>query len=131
MTKDFHVWNPLKVQLDAKKVLPTFREREIWWCSVGVNIGFEMYGKGQVFTRPVLIIRKFGISTFLGAPLTSSLKPGYYRVPYVLQGKQGFLVLDQIRTYDARRLVNTQPIQKMHPSEFEKIKQAMKACFNL
>src|SRR3989339_695352 len=117
MTKDFDGWHPLKKQLDAKTGLPTFKEREIWWCSVGVNVGFELYGKGQVFTRPVLVIRKFGASTFFGAPLTTSIKPGYYRIPYILQGKQGFVVLDQTRTYDARRLVNTRPIQRMHPGE--------------
>ncbi len=131
ITKDFDGWHPIKKRLDEKTGLPTFKEREIWWCSVGVNVGFELYGKGQVFTRPVLIIRKFGATTFLGAPLTSSQKPGYYRVPYVLQEKPGFVVLDQIRTYDARRLVNLQPIQRMHPTEFAKIKQAIKTCFDL
>ncbi|MGB0720224.1 MAG: type II toxin-antitoxin system PemK/MazF family toxin [Bdellovibrionales bacterium] len=129
--KDFETWHRLKQILDNKDGIPTFSEREIWWCSVGANIGFEIYGKGKVFTRPVIVIRKFGKSTFLGAPLTSNPKEGYYRYPYKLLDQNGMIVLDQIRTYDAKRLVNTQCIQKVHPSEFAKIKRAIKTRFNL
>lgn len=129
--KDFNAWHPVKKKIDKKANLPTFKEREIWWCSVGVNVGFEIFGKDRFFTRPVLVIRKFGYSTFLGAPLTSSPKTGYYRKPYHLDGKDGFVLLDQIRTYDARRLLNDDCIQRMHPNEFKKIKQAMKTCFDL
>ena len=131
MVKDFDSWNKTKQNLDAKESLPTFAEREVWWCSVGANIGFEIFGKSKVFTRPVLVVRKFGPSTFLGVPLTTSKKKGYYRVPYKLQDKDGFLLLDQIRAYDARRLVNQEYIQKMHTTEFKKLKQAIKTCFNL
>lgn len=127
--KDFDKWHHLKKRLDRHESLPTFAEREIWWCSIGVNIGFEMFGKSQVFTRPVLIVRKFGGYTFLGVPLTSKSKPGYYRYPYALDGQYGDILFDQIRTYDARRLASLKG--KVHPNEFKKIKQAMKTCFNL
>ena len=129
--KDFNKWHPLKKQLDAKERVPTFAEREIWWCSVGANVGYEIFGKSRVFTRPVLVIRKFGDFTFLGAPLTTSHKRGYYRIPYRLEEKDGFVLLDQIRTYDARRLVNEDCIQKMHPKAFNEIKRAMITRFNL
>ena len=129
--KDFDRWHPTKRNLDARTGLPNFKERAIWWCSVGINIGFEIYGKGDVFTRPVLIIRKFDASTFLGAPLTTSQTEGYYRAPYILNGKNEFVLLNQIRTYDARRSVNNSPMQKMHPNASTKIKQAMVACFDL
>lgn len=127
--KDYDGWCHLKKNLNGHTHLPTFAEREIWWCSIGVNIGFEMFGKSNVYTRPVLIIRKFGQATFLGAPLTSKSKKGYYRYPYALDGESGAIIFDQIRTYDARRLASLKG--KVHPKEFLKIKQAMRACFNL
>ena len=45
MQKDFPGWHRQKEQLHAQHHTPTFQEREIWWCSVGVNIGHEMDGK--------------------------------------------------------------------------------------
>jgi hypothetical protein len=42
MQKDFPGWHRHKEQLHAQHQTPTFQEREIWWCSVGVNIGHEM-----------------------------------------------------------------------------------------
>ena len=59
MQKDFPGWHRQKEQLHAQHQTPTFQEREIWWCSVGVNIGHEMDGKNQFYNRPVLIVRTF------------------------------------------------------------------------
>jgi hypothetical protein len=53
MQKDFPGWHRQKEQLHAQHQTPTFQEREIWWCSVGVNIGHEMDGKNQFYNRPV------------------------------------------------------------------------------
>ena len=55
MQKDFLGWHRHKEQLHAQHHTPTFQEREIWWCSVGVNIGHEMDGKNQFYNRPVLM----------------------------------------------------------------------------
>jgi len=75
MHKDFEKWNQLKQRLDAIKNPPFFNEREIWWCSIGINIGYEVYGKGTLFTRPVLIIKKRSANTFIGIPMSTKLKP--------------------------------------------------------
>jgi hypothetical protein len=56
MQKDFPGWHRQKEQLHAQHHTPTFQEREIWWCSVGVNIGHEMDGKNQFYNRPVLMV---------------------------------------------------------------------------
>jgi hypothetical protein len=50
MQKDFPGWHYHKERLHAQHHTPTFQEREIWWCSVGVNIGHEMDGKNQFTT---------------------------------------------------------------------------------
>jgi mRNA interferase MazF len=103
--KNFDDWHILKQELDGKDNAPLFKEREIWWCSVGVNVGYEIFGKDGQFTRPILVLRKFSHFTFFGLPLTSSRKdfPSYY--PLNFRGKEGSVLLDQGRTVDARRLV--------------------------
>ncbi len=130
MTKNFDEWNTVKQQLDSSRNLPTFKEREIWWASVGLNIGHEIYGKNSMYTRPVLIVRKFSGSTFLGVPMTTGQKEGQFRYPYTIKGgKEGFLLFDQTRTLDGRRL--TRLIVTLPEPEFEKIRRAMKARLNL
>ena len=54
--KDFYAWNEKKICLDQSKKYRHPREQEIWWCSIGLNVGTEIYGKGEDFARPVLII---------------------------------------------------------------------------
>ena len=126
--KDFDGWHPLKRKLDKKHNPPTCNEREIWWCSVGVNIGYEVFGKDGLFTRPVLILRKFSRYTFLGVPMTTNSKDGYFRYPYKVKGKDGCLLLDQTRTYDSRRLTSLMvTIPRPH---FEEIKRVIKTRFN-
>ena len=49
---------------------PTFKEGKLWWCSIGMNIGVESTGKGERFTRPI-ILKKFNTNSFIGIPLTT------------------------------------------------------------
>ncbi|MEO1148298.1 MAG: type II toxin-antitoxin system PemK/MazF family toxin [Cyanobacteria bacterium J06638_22] len=60
-------------------------------------------------TRPCLIISpdemNLFISTVIVAPMTTASKPYPTRVDCNFQGKQGQIVLDQIRTVDKSRLV--------------------------
>ncbi len=46
--KNFLDWFTLKPKLDQKNIRPLFNEREIWWCSIGINIGCETDGKNQL-----------------------------------------------------------------------------------
>ena len=34
----------------------SFKERDIFWVSIGQNIGYEQNGKSDIFSRPVLIL---------------------------------------------------------------------------
>jgi mRNA interferase MazF len=60
-------------------------------------------------TRPCVIISpnemNTHISTVIIAPLTSKLRNYPTRVPCRVEGKQGQIVLDQIRTVDKLRLI--------------------------
>ena len=76
--KDFDSWNTQKKKIDEKQTYPTVNQREVWWCSVGLNVGNEENGKGEFFRRPILIIRKFDKYTCLGVPLTTKIKDKWY-----------------------------------------------------
>ena len=57
--KDFDTWNALKKHIHQKRFLAFVHAREVWWCSLGLNVGTEQDGKHTAFERPVLILRKF------------------------------------------------------------------------
>lgn len=60
-------------------------------------------------TRPCLIVSpdqlNGALSTFLVAPLTTGSQPYPFRVACRFAGKQGHVVLDQVRAVDRGRLV--------------------------
>ena len=120
--KDFGQWLRIKAELDIRHDSPTFQEREIWWCSIGVNVGFEIFGKDEKFTRPVLILRKYSRSTFFGLPLTSKRKQHPYHYHLHVAGKEGSVLLDQGRTIDSRRLIKK--ISKLNENDVAAIKEA-------
>jgi len=77
---------------------------DIYLVNLDPTIGSEIKK-----TRPCVIISpnemNYNISTVIVAPLTSKLRNYPTRVPCVVDGKQGQIVLDQIRTVDKIRLV--------------------------
>lgn len=98
-------WLRITIRLRNRQRKPLFKEGEIWWCSIGMNIGIEIFGKGQRFTRPVIIFKKFNREAFLGIPLTSQLKMGKWYVSVTHGEKTDTALLAQIRVMDSKRLV--------------------------
>ena len=47
MKKDFQKWHDKKSEVDRIKERPFLHVREIWFCHLGVNIGFEQDGNGD------------------------------------------------------------------------------------
>jgi len=104
--KDFDNWNIKKKTLnDALSKAPYFKEREIWWLSIGVNIGFEEDGKHEDFLRPVLIMKKFNKNMFLGIPLSTKIKMNPYYIVITAQGKTISAMISQLRVFSSKRLV--------------------------
>jgi len=123
--KEFDIWNNKKKVINTEKVVRFFHEREIWWCSLGVNVGFEQDGKGEEFQRPVLILKKFNKDSFLGVPLTTKLKEGKYYIPIIdIEDKEVRAIISQIRFFDSKRLLIR--IKKLTSNELEKVKQSIK-----
>lgn len=68
-------------KIDETAERPFYHPREIWWCTVGVNVGNELDGTGQHHDRPVLIIRPFNAETFFGVALIGHPRTGRYYFP--------------------------------------------------
>lgn len=105
MEKDFGGWHYLKTNLQGRENGPYFSEREIWLCSVGLNLGHEEDGKGDRFLRPVIIFKKFTSDLFWGIPLTSSGRKGPFHYQFGFKGRTSTAVLSQVRALDRRRLL--------------------------
>lgn len=124
MEKNFDEWNILKQKLDREHKNPTFKEREIWWCSIGINVGHEENGKNRLFNRPVLVVRKFNRQIFLGVPLTTKIKENqFYHVIHFRDQNQSAM-LSQIRTWESKRL--THKMGEITEEQFFQIKDKIR-----
>ncbi len=114
-------WLDLKIKLWTKKDRVVFKQGDIWWCSLGFNIGEEIFGKGEKFTRPVLVFKKFTSNSFLGLPLTTHGKNGSWYVEIKSGGVSRWVLLNQARVLDKKRLTNK--ISQMSREDFQKVKK--------
>jgi len=120
-------WKNLKYSLiESNAAIPRFDEREIWWCSIGINVGNEVDGKNNLVERPVLVIKKYNNSMFFGLPLTTQLKGYDSRHFMIINDKETEIVLDQGKSFSAKRL--NRRLRKIGYREFDTIKQKL-LCF--
>lgn len=106
MDKDWDGWSQKKQEMHNHEVVPFFHEREVWWCSLGVNVGSEQDGTGKNYDRPIAIIRGFNKDIFFGVALTGKRKAGrYYFYLGNIEGRDASAILSQVRIIDAKRLV--------------------------
>ena len=102
--KDFKGWISIKENIHTVGRVPDIKEGEIWWCAVGENVGVEINGKNEIFSRPVIVLKKLSKYGFLGVPLTTKMHTGNWHVPFVFQGKNQYASLAQIRVFSVSRL---------------------------
>ena len=81
-----------------------FKTGEIWLVQLDPTVGSEIQK-----TRPCVVVSPGAMNdhlrTVIVAPMTTGSRPARFRVALTFQGKQGLILLDQIRTLDAMRLV--------------------------
>ena len=102
--KHFEEWIQLKEKLHSKGKAPRIRQGEVWWCSLGENVGVEINGKSARFTRPVLIMKKLSRYGFMGIPLTSQSKTGSWYASFDFLGKTEYAAVCQARVMSVSRL---------------------------
>jgi mRNA interferase MazF len=123
MEKNFDVWNDQKKSLEnfSHQEL-SFHERDIWWCSLGLNLGDEQDGKNENFERPVLVVKKFNHRIALILPMTTKAKNN--RFVFAIQGpflsRNSFLIFSQIRLISVKRF--RRRIGRTSSSQFKKIR---------
>ena len=122
--KDFDNWNELKKDVNNSEG-KLYKERDIWWCSLGVNVGFEQDGTGKSYERPVVVLRGFSRSVCLVVPLTTSTKANKYHLPLGgIAGKSAAAIISQVRLVDTRRFIDK--VGMLEQEKFEELKNAVR-----
>jgi mRNA interferase MazF len=82
-------------------------------------------------TRPCVIVSpdelNSNLATYIVAPMTTGGHPYPFRIPCRFQSKDGFIVIDQLRTVDGRRLVRR--LGKVHPVTLQKVLATLQEMF--
>ena len=127
----FDKWNEVKKELEQKTGTGV-ANGEVYWLSVGQNLGSETYGKGADFKRPVLVLNKVYIknyiNAFVGVPLSSKASQKSGCLYHKFTDKQGIkqvALLAQIRLFDTKRVISNANISVLK-ADFEKIKIKVK-----
>jgi mRNA interferase MazF len=122
--KNFDAWNEVK-KIDDSNSRQFFKERDIWWVSLGINVGDEEDGKGDMYIRPVLVIRKFNNNVFWGCPLSKKIKINNpYYISIELPAGTRSVIVSQMRLLDTKRL--KEKIVMCGIADFDKIKKALR-----
>lgn len=122
MLKTFVSWTKIKakIHLSEREVYP--KAREIWWVSLGQNIGIEVNGKNDKFERPALVIKVFNKYGMLVAPISSRVKKGKYFVRFINNdGGENIINMSQIRSISSKRFIRK--VGELNIDDFEKVKQ--------
>ena len=84
--------------------MPAFKVGEIWLAQLDPTVGSAIRK-----TRPCVVVSpnemNAHLRTVIVAPMTTGSRPARFRIALSFQGKQGLILLDQMRTLDDARLV--------------------------
>ncbi len=122
--EEFIDWTKIKIRLNLKTDLVYFYEREIWWASLGFNIGYEQDGKNEKFERPILILKKFNKNILWALPMTSQNKTGGFYYQFETEDNKYSVILSQLRLISSKRLLRK--IKVLSNVDFEKIRKYIK-----
>jgi mRNA interferase MazF len=88
----------------AKPAALAVTRGDVWLAALDPTVGSEIQK-----TRPCVVISPpemhDHLRTVMVAPMTTGSRPAPFRIPVSFQGKNGLILLDQVRTLDKQRLV--------------------------
>ena len=132
MDSQYNNWNEIKIAIEYENIIVGFKERDIFYMSMGKNIGFEQDGKGENFVRPVVIIKGFNKNMFFGIPLSTKMKEGKFYYKFQFQKKdelvENIALLSQMRLFSTKRLLNK--IGVISKEDFIKMKNEFKSLID-
>lgn len=124
--KDFDQWNTEKKIIENTNSKAFYaNERGVYWCSLGVNIGWEQDGTPNRHERPVLIVKKFNSKMVWAVPLSSKQKDIKFYYNYTdPNGKNVAAILAQLRLISTKRLIRK--LYVLNEREFQQIKKKIR-----
>lgn len=100
---------------------------EIWLVNLDPTVGSEIQK-----SRPCVVISPnemhAHLRTVIVAPMTTGSRPAPFRIPVTHAGKEGLILLDQIRRVDKLRLV--QHFGKIPPRTLKQLLETMQEMFS-
>jgi mRNA interferase MazF len=128
MLKRFSEWFGLKKKLhERQQTPPLVSEREVWWASVGENVGSEINGKSELFSRPVIIYKKLSHGFYFVIPTTTQKKEGSWFVRVRYQRTDMTACLHQARAIDHRRLSSR--LGQLDGDDFENVQSGFRKLY--
>ena len=126
--KRFLVWIGLKERLhEAHHSPPLVSDADIWWASVGENVGSEINGKSDLFSRPVIIYKKLAHGFYFVVPTTTQARQGTWFVPFRQKDKTMIACLHQARAIDYRRL--SSKLGTIDDEDFDRVKEGFRMLY--
>lgn len=127
--KKFSEWFKVKERLNDGSPVTFCRAGEIRWVSFGVNVGSEIDGKGESFTRPALIIHASGTHVALVVPLTTQTKSSRGYFPLEWKQKNNMLCINQMRVVSQKRIFSR--LSKISDAKLLQVKEEIKKFYLL
>jgi len=99
---------------------------EIWLANLDPTVRSEIQK-----TRPCVVVSPDDMNahlrTVIVAPMTTGSRPAAFRVPLTFQGKEGLILLEQLRALDRVRLVRR--LGALRPPTLGRVHQVLQAMF--
>lgn len=125
----YDAWSLQKKALSIRSEKFLFKEGEIWWSSIGMNLGSESFGKGETFRRPVLIVKKLSGDSCIAIPLTSQKKIGSWFVDITIHSEKKWVMLYQIRMIHTKRFQRR--MASLDEKDFMRVKEKLEELLEL
>jgi mRNA interferase MazF len=118
----FLEWIGLKQKLhQGTQSPPLVSAGDIWWASIGENVGSEINGKSRLFSRPVIVFKKLAHGFYFVIPTTTKLKVGSWYVAFRQADRDMVASLHQARAIDHRRL--STKLGQLDDSDFDRVRE--------
>jgi len=99
---------------------------EVYLVDLEPTVGHELRK-----SRPCLVVSpdamNHRIQTFIVAPMSTALRTSVTRIPCLFRGKAGQIVLDQLRTVDAARVIRR--LGKIDPQTSSRVLAILRDMF--
>jgi DNA helicase-2/ATP-dependent DNA helicase PcrA len=125
----FDAWNLQKQKIDSSNRHILFKEGEIWWCSIGMNVGSETYGKGNSFMRPVIILKKLTQDSCVVLPTTTQNRTGTWYFNLDINNLKRSAMMHQIRFISVNRLYRRE--SEVSEEDFIELKKSVAQLLGL